>query len=471
MTIMANIIACQQAIFAIVSPGIPSIDTSVKPEYLGVGDTISENGARQQYSLGIEFITRYLDAFNQIDDKNKLRLKLITQSTPLVASSSQCFARGVLSTTPGQELTSLDPGTWDPPFEPSNAARNLGEKALPNSYALHSSLSFQMTKLYLLEDFKKYCKEVYDQLGEKQKKYEELTYSTMNKIAGMVGLGNVASYKEFRTLFNYISAYNCTFGSPPISYAMASSNYSDYLSRAAILSYLGGLDEYSMHIARLRTKEIYSAVKLMIEGLVGTPRKEQQTTAQVIHSSTKTFVMMMNMLNLTSKKCNHDRLNEGQADVGTTCEGMPVPSSVIVFEIHRDMTMATDRGQWHVKAHYNGRYFSVCANELPGSKCMIDDFDRMIKYSMWSANEDYYCDLSLNDLDNQKADSYMLLWLFLATFLLLASISMFFIGRTVIKMAQVEIQYTKHQNVIHYAERDLLSSEDVNTQIVNSSLF
>lgn len=361
----------------------------------------------------------------------------------------------------------MNPSTWEPPFQSRMMSRSLGERSLPNAYALQSTHSFQMTNLYLLEEFQKYCYQVSQIQRDKQSRYESNTEQTIKRLGYLFGMPHTTSYTVFKQVFNYVAAHNRTFGMPPEQFYLQSTKYYDKLSRAAMLSYLGSIDDSSLHIARLRTNDIYTTMKHMTDRFDESGKVMSGVKAKILHTSVKTFVTVMSMLNITSKSCNHDIINNLPTGNNPVCEGYPMPSSSLVFEFYHDNSGL--EGRWSARAIYNGAHINMCGSRE--AKCDIDLFMAVMKASMWSANEDYYCDLSPNEFESDRRERYLLMWLFVAIFVLMMSICMFFAGRTVIKTAEVELEYLQKQNVLHFANIEYLSEERRNSRSINGSFL
>lgn len=463
--VIASVIAVvqsQKVVIALVAPGIPRLMDHPKDDYDQVIDELSENGARQQYSLGIEFLARYPHLVTK-DQGHPMaeRIRVISQKSRNTIASSQCFARGLLSNTPGLELSSMDPSTWEPPYAPHRSGLGAHEWALPNGYALIPVQSFQMTKLFLIGDFDHYCHEVSNQAADNQRRFEQRTHeSIIDPIAKQFGLDNVKDYDTLRHVYKYIETSIQTTGKIPAEYLQAATgNYAD-LKRAAMLSYLGSLDDIFIPVARLRTKDIYTAMDT-ITTQIRSDYFQNTTKLRIYQTRFTIFIYIMNMLNLTSRSCTENILRNKPVE-GQRCENFPPFASSIIIEFHEDeQSSHAKENRWYVKTLYNGDEIKFCGQEYQESRgCPLKLFKEIMKSSLWAGNEDYYCEIAPGEMVSKKEEIYMLIWIFVAIFALLGSIAYFFCVKTQVKMAEIQLEYAKKQNLAHFAEIDFNSDNE-----------
>lgn len=444
----------QSVLVSFVFSGIPRVSQNASliddPKQSRLEDELSENGARQQFSLGLEYNKRYPSVFSNpriLTDK-KIRLMAASDNVPM--ASSQALARGLVLNKAGPELSNPFPSTWNPPYR--SLHRDLiRDSVLPDSMALLGSESFQMNGLLILYDLDRYCPRVTTTMAEKLQRYEQYTQVSLDQLATVLNIQEVR--KRYLMLLNahhYIEANLRNSGSIPFEFESISEQDRQLIRRGALLHYLGKIDDSALQIARLLTKDLYLIVDSFTKDLKGS-LNQSQTRALIVHPEEENFIMMMNFLNITSRDCNEKIFSNKSNQINSTCESFPPYTSSINFEFYFGSTDNLAEEQWYVKANYNGESIPICSSPFH-EECPILPFKKALKQSLWSANEEYYCDLNFLNNSDKKGQTYLLAWMFVAIFILLVAISAYFITKTSIKIDAIQMIYKNKQCYFHHPQ-------------------
>ena len=198
---------------------------------------------------------------------------------------------------------------------------------------------------------------------------------------------------------------------------------------------------------RLQTKNIYSELNSIIEILNSRQASTIDSMASVFHLSEKQFIILLRVLGLTSRECNHEKIkgshiegDEEDSDMG--CLSYPPYSSSFVFEFDNEAnstannTVAAEIEQkWRVKIKYNGKLLSLCGDS---EGCTLDDLKLLIKRDLYGTNEDYYCEVTGS---NGSRDFVLLACMFASIFVFLSSLFCFFAILTKVKSSEINLKY------------------------------
>lgn len=462
------VVKSQMAVISIVYSGIPRIKNTPKISRDLRTDRLSgdvtETGSRQQYSLGLEYLKRYASVYNNSNLLKNNNLLMLTKSSKLDISSSQSLGRALTLNKKGPELSNTNPTTWDPPYRASALQKQVnGDSALPKNMAILGSRSFQMSGMLVSDDIDKYCPRASSSIEEKQQKFEALTQGPMSQLLLNLNITDFQASKRFimfQNLHHYLEATLRNTGSLPHEYKKLTSDHKERIKRAAILTYLGSFDDSSLPLIRLKTKDIFSKIHQVLKGFPETGLPEDQTKAVIIHPGEDNFITMMGLTNLTSRECNRDLISPDNIKASnTSCENFPDYSSSINFEFYYGKAESMDMDGWYVKANYNGATFKICKSSN-SDICLLPQFISELRHSLWSANEEYYCDMAYLTSQEKKSQTYLIAWMFISIFILLVSVSAFFIVKTTIKIERMASIYKTKQSYFNHPQGEFYMDAD-----------
>lgn len=396
-------------------------------------------GARQQYILGLQFAKLHPAIFGS---ESVSGFKFISSSNLAALISSQSMARGVLAYTKGTNLSNSNPNTVRPPGNYPTDKDSGSNQAVPPGINLQSTTTFENEEDLVLANYSSACNTVDHDLNKMNTHF----ISTQTNLLRKFGEG-ISDFAQIEKIYlGMQSAYVRSNGVFPPSSELEEITM-DAWARGAALSYLGALAQHTEQIVRLITSQIFTR----IEGTKNSSMAKTSETGVVspratfLHVTAEQFLYSLALLNLTSRDCLTQDLetyfktpvpSRANFTWSKKCQPYPLPSSAITVSLHPNPSL-----------DYNGISIPIPSPSGGSSTTpSLSDLLLSLSSSLMNKNLDYYCILDPSS-QTFSSDFYLLVYMILAVFFLLASISIYFITITRAKQDLVEHQFQKIQKL------------------------
>ena len=436
----------QSSLLILVSPGPPLVPNITHPHRKPIiPDMLSANGARQQYTLGLELSSRYQKVFEKLAFNfsfgESSTFRAFSKSGGVARASAQALLQGLLSKRKGPQVSVLNPEVFTPPYI-NHVMDKLNSSTLPQDLLVGKVVSYSEQGYNLLGEFEATCEEVFQYLEthsrETFKTYKDLPLPD-NYIMPWVPPTEKPDLEDYFLYYHFVAASRANKRDPIVEEARYQT-----LRKIALLNLTSQISEQSRRVSRLKTKEIYTELKKLGNHTTAKPTVKN---VSVMHLTDDQFITVMDQLKMTSTDCLADLLRAKSSEELANCQSYPPYSSTIVFEF-----LSAQDGQkkadLKLRILYNGKVYAGFSDP-PEEAPVWESVDEQLRQALFVSDEEYYCQaLRKAGTLSQKL---MLSFMFFCIVLLGAALLVYMTTNLSSKHQMIEEKYKEFNRRMYFA--------------------
>ncbi len=435
--------SAQSSLLVLVSPGPPPVPNISQPHRKPtVPDTLSPNGARQQYLLGLELADRYPQVFNQLafnfSEHETGQFRALAKSSGVTRASAQALLQGLLRNRKGPQVSVTNPEVFAPPFR-YHVMDSLNSSTLPTDLLLGTVLSYSQLAYNLLGEFEAACEEAARDLAsysrENFKAFADLPLPADDYIMPWLASTEAPDLEDYLLYYHFVAASRASKRE-----AVIEETRFQQLRKIALLNLTSQISDESRRLSRLKTKEVYTELKKLGNHSTEHPAVRN---ASVMHLSDDQFVSVMAHLQMTSTECLASLIRQKNFAETEACRGFPPYSSTIVFEFLSD-----NNSELQLRILYNGQVYTGFTKSRVQSHAW-SSVDAQLRQALFVSDEEYYC-LALRK-SSSLSQKLMLAFLFTCIVVLGAALLVYMRTHLAGKYRLIELKYKESNRRIYFA--------------------
>lgn len=356
------------------------------PEEATLGEmTLTGNGKRQHYLLGLDLKRRYSTLFSKLKETD---IEALASSSARTQDSALSQLLAIFPFGTGKMISGdMSQAYWLPPFEGIQADSNLDSYALPKGLnpmviSIDSKLvddmfnpdSGKLSCPNSFAKFKKYEKEIHKkfkpQIEPVLKYLDDAGFSTQemfNKPSwDLDSVGTIDS--ELRAWENY---YGKKYDKIP----------EEAFAKLRLLHSLKFTSQFEDEdIRRVRTHRLAQNILAGMQNFVD-DKKDKKIFRSLVGHDTGLHSFTIGH-GLSSSDCILKRIKGETVD--TVCEDSPDFTSTYLYELAKD-----EANNFYVRILYNGVPFKVCSENIEDHYCKFEEFKKKMQEHFMMGEEDF----------------------------------------------------------------------------------